>query len=227
MAPTPQRRAAGRGIRRVEQMDRFWPAQLAVLAAIAVAVVLPSKLTLGPPWLLPALEGVLLIGLAAGTPSQSFRHSVHRQRLAIGLIALVSAANLFSLALLIHFLLHGGKAGGHTLVVSGAGLWITNVLVFAIWFWEVDRGGPVERELRTPALPDFQFPQMAEPALAPKGWMPDFVDYLYVAFTNATAFSPTDAMPMTRRMKLLMAGQALISLVTVALVIARAVNILA
>jgi hypothetical protein len=144
----------------------------------------------------------------------------------MGLIGLVSAVNLYSLFQLVHYLLQGGKAGGHALVVAGAVLWSTNVLLFGLWYWELDRGGPMRRMLEPDALPDFLFPQMTEPRVAPPGWIPGLIDYLYVSFTNATAFSPTDTMPLTAMAKILMTVQSLASLVTVGLVVARAVNIL-
>jgi hypothetical protein len=103
---------------------------------------------------------------------------------------------------------------------------VTNVLIFALWYWELDRGGPVLRALDRGKRPDFLFPQMADDRWAPPGWMPGFVDYLYVSLTNATAFSPTDTMPLTAMAKMLMGVQAVASLVTVGLVVARAVNIL-
>jgi hypothetical protein len=106
-------------------------------------------------------------------------------------------------------------------------LWGTNVLLFAVWYWEMDRGGPVTRFRHPDMLPDFQFPQMENPELAPKGWRPGFLDYLYTSLTNATAFSPTDTMPLTQTAKAVMGVQGVAALVTVGLVVARAVNILA
>jgi len=137
--------------RTVDHRDPFWPAQLAILAAIILYLALPEKLTLGPSWLLPVFEGVLLFGLVAITPHPSVRYSDLRRRFALGLIGLVSAVNLLSLVLLAHFLLKGGKAGGHALILAGAVLWITNVLLFGLWFWELDRGGPVTEFLKPDA----------------------------------------------------------------------------
>jgi uncharacterized membrane protein len=108
----------------------------------------------------------------------------------------------------------------------GGAIWITNVIIFALWYWELDRGGPVARSKAVHKYPDFMYPQMQAPDLAPEHWEPTFLDYLYVSFTNATAFSPTDTMPLSRWAKMLMMAQASVSLATVALVIARAVNIL-
>jgi hypothetical protein len=207
----------------IARRDPYWGPQLVVAAAIVLDVSLPKKLTLGPAWLLPGVEGLLLVGLVFASPQ--WKHSPIRRRVAIGLIALVSAVNAFSLILLCHFLLRGGKENGHPLILAGVVLWGTNVLLFGLWYWELDRGGPLIRRSVPDAAPDFLFPQMTEPKLAP-GWMPTLIDYLYVSFTNATAFSPTDAMPLTPAAKLLMASQALTALTTVGLVVARAVNIL-
>jgi uncharacterized membrane protein len=143
----------------------------------------------------------------------------------VALIALITVANVISLTDLIHALLYGTRAGGRSLVYASVPIWLTNVLVFGLWYWELDRGGPGARQLPKHRGPDFLFPQMSTPASAP-GWTPDFFDYLYTSFTNATAFSPTDTMPLTSWAKLLMMLQSLASLVTIAVVISRAVNIL-
>jgi hypothetical protein len=112
------------------------------------------------------------------------------------------------------------------LIVTGGAIWLTNVIVFGLWYWEFDRGGPVARVHATHLYPDFQFVQMVSPEMAPPEWEPAFGDYLYLSFTNAAAFSPTDVMPLSRWAKMAMLLQSVISIVTVALVIARAVNIL-
>jgi uncharacterized membrane protein len=142
------------------------------------------------------------------------------------LLGLVALANFVSLELLIHYLLHGGKAGGRPLILSAVVIWLTNIAVFALWFWQLDGGGPDARARASTTERDFLFPQMVEPELA-RAWNPTFLDYLYTSFTNATAFSPTDAMPLTVRLKMLMMLESIISLLTVVLVGARAVNVLA
>jgi hypothetical protein len=212
---------------RITKIDPVWAPQLVVLAAIALQLVLPDRLTLGPYWLLPAVEGLLLVGLAVVSPHPRVRHTPLRRQIAMGLIALVSAVNVFSLIQLTHFLLQGGRAHGRPLVFSGVALWVTNVLLFGLWYWELDRGGPVERAHSTEGLPDFLFPQMADAAKFTRpNWVPGLIDYLYVSFTNATAFSPTDTMPLTATAKSLMTAQSVVSLLIVVLVVARAVNIL-
>jgi uncharacterized membrane protein len=212
-------------VARILRWDPYIGPQLVVGAAILLQLSLPDKVTIGPAWLLPALEGVLLVGLftVGQRPTLSGR-SKTRRKIAIALIAFVSAANIVSLVLLCRLLVDGSKYSGRGLILAGAVLWLTNVLLFSLWYWELDRGGPIARA-EDPAQPDFQFPQMVTPDLTP-GWEPNLIDYLYVSFTNATAFSPTDAMPLSRRAKSLMALQSLASLVTVGLVVARAVNIL-
>ena len=142
------------------------------------------------------------------------------------LIAIVSALNMVALVLLCHYLLHGGKAGGRELIGSGIVLWVTNVLLFALWYWQLDRGGPIARFSDNERQPDFLFVQMTEREYAAPNWKPGLVDYLYTSFTNATAFSPTDTMPLTVAAKCLMSAQAVTALVTIGLVVARAVNIL-
>jgi hypothetical protein len=180
---------------------------------------------MGPRWLVPGVEGILLLALVLTTPTRRYDQSSRLHTLVILLLGLVSATTLISLALLAHFLLQGSKAGGEPLIFAGGVLWVTNVLIFGIWFWELDRGGPEVRCRDGRRPPDFLFPQMSESQPAP-GWRPHFVDYLYTSYTNAAAFSPTDAMPLTARAKLLMAVQSLIALVTLVLVVSRAVNVL-
>jgi hypothetical protein len=202
------------------------PAALAVVAALLLYVVLPNRLTLGPTWLLPSLEIALLIPLALANPSRLNRESRNLRALSIALIALVSLANVTSLSLLVHYLLRGGKAGGRALIYSAIGIWITNVLVFALWYWELDRGGPLARTQPHHRRPDLLFPQMATPWVVDGPWVPRFIDYLFTSLTNATAFSPTDTMPLTPVAKMLFGAQSLISVMVVVFVGARAVNIL-
>jgi uncharacterized membrane protein len=182
---------------------------------------------MGPKWLVPGVEGILLLGLVVTTPTRHHNQSPRLRALVVGLVGLVSLTTLVSLILLARHLLDGSQARGHALVFAGAVLWLTNVLIFGIWYWELDRGGPARRLAPEATLTgaDFLFPQMVEPQLAP-GWRPGFADYLYTSYTNATAFSPTDTLPLTPMAKLLMAVQSLIALITILLVVARAVNVL-
>lgn len=211
----------------LDKISPYWEPQLVVAAALALDLALPEKLTAGPSWLLPAIEGGLLVVLAISSPHPTVRHSRARRGVAIGLIGLVSAVNTFSLALLVHYLVTGGKETGKELILAGVVLWGTNVLLFGLWFYELDRGGPVARMLGQERFPDFLFVQMSDGArYSPDDWRPRLIDYLYTSFTNATAFSPTDTMPLTAGAKWLMSIQSLAALVTVGLVVARAVNIL-
>ena len=207
--------------------EHRWPATVAVLAAIALQIVLPDTVIrgLGPRWLVPALEGALALALTVASPGRITRESSILRSLSIVLIAVITVANVVALGELVNALLNHTRAGGRSLVFASVPIWLTNVIVFGLWYWELDRGGPAARLRTAHRQPDFLFPQMSTPGSSP-GWTPDFLDYLYTSFTNATAFSPTDTMPLTSWAKLLMMVQSLASLLTVALVISRAVNIL-
>lgn len=204
-----------------------WPELLAIVAAIALQLVLPDSLIrgLGYRGLIPALEGALIIVLLIGNPGRISKEESRLRIVGISLIALITIVNFVSLIELIHALLYDTKAGGRPIVYASVPVWLTNVIAFGLWYWELDRGGPAKRQNPGHRDPDFLFPQMSTPGSAP-GWSPSFLDYLYVSFTNATAFSPTDTMPLTPWSKLLMMLQSLASLVTVAVVVSRAVNIL-
>jgi hypothetical protein len=207
-----------------------WYPAAAIVAAGLLWVKLPKEFAIGSlsalTWLVPGLEIALLVALTFTRTSDRHRGTPLPRMLSMGLIALINITNLISLIELIRFLVGRQGIDGTTLLGSSADIWATNVIVFALWYWELDRGGPYARHTQRHRQPDFLFPQMATPYCAPGEWAPDFVDYLYVAFTNATAFSPTDTMPLTNWAKLLMMVQSFASLVTVALVAARAVNIL-
>jgi hypothetical protein len=225
-ASAPQPRPRPRLLAALDEISPYWGPQVVVGAAILIDLLLPDKVTIGPAWLLPSIEGVLLMALALASPHPNLRHSPARRNVALALIALVSAVNIFSLVVLCHYLIHGGHEKGRNLLLAGVVLWVTNVLLFGLWYWELDRGGPVERAAGTTAPPDFLFQQMSDQRWSAPGWRPGLIDYLYISFTNATAFSPTDTMPLTPIAKSLMSAQALTSLVTVGLVVARAVGIL-
>jgi uncharacterized membrane protein len=210
----------------VERWLPFWEPQVVVACAIALQLALSDQVTIGPTWLLPVLEGAALIALIGASMHPQARDFRFRRHVAIALIGLVSAANAISLVMLCNRLLQSSKENGHQLILSGIVLWSTNVLLFGLWYWELDRGGPAARVRGDRDFPDFLFPQMSDPRWAPENWMPRLIDYLYVSLTNATAFSPTDTMPLTPTAKWLMSAQSIVSLITVGLVVARAVNIL-
>jgi hypothetical protein len=188
-------------------------------------VLLPDRLSVGARWILPTLEASILGVLALNSPRHLEGPHSRRRVLALVTIGMVSLANGISLVLLARLLLYHKVHDGHSLIVAGSLIWLTNVLLFSLWYWELDRGGPGPRAAGIDEAPDFLYPQMTELGLFPD-WRPGFVDYLYVSLTNAAAFSPTDTMPMSVQAKLLMGLQSLISLVTIGLVVSRAVNIL-
>lgn len=183
-------------------------------------------------WLVPAaLELVLALVLTLSVTHRRLEAIGHRRNVAILLIAVIGTANAVSLGALVASLVGGHEASGTELLLKGLTIWATNVVAFGLWFWELDGGGPFARGSEhlagaVPAGRDFRFPQMESPQLAAPGWHPRLIDYVYVAFTNAIAFSPTDAMPLSGRAKLLMLLESGASALTVLLVAARAVNIL-
>ncbi len=218
-----------------------WHASLAVLIAVLLYVTLPPRLTIGPVWVAPALVLVLLIPLSILAPRRHLE--TRRTRFAsIVLIAIVNFFNLGSVLLLIASFFRPETAATHQpgfLLRTGAQIWFTNILVFALWFWELDSDGPEARAHANAATEfentDFLFPQM-QMTIASGGalsncidpaWKPQFFDYLYLAFTNATAFSPTDVMPLSRQAKALMGAEAIIALITIAIVLARAISLIA
>lgn len=209
--------------------ESHWPPQLTMVVAILLQVLIPNRLSVGEQikWALPTLEGVMLVGLVIASPQRlEAPHSVRRM-LTLSITGVVSIANGIALVLLARLLLQHNIQQGRQLIVAGSEIWLTNVLLFAFWYWEMDRGGPGLRAAGLDERPDFQFPQMTDEVGALyRSWRPQFVDYLYLSLTNAIAFSPTDTMPLSSQSKLTMGFQSLISLVTMGLVISRAVNIL-
>jgi hypothetical protein len=216
--PAWRRRTSGEG---------RWPSVAAVVVAVVLQLVLPDRLTLQPRWLLPAVEVVLLLALIGANPVRLERNHPALRGGGLGLVAVMTVANAGSAALLIDHLLNGTAGrSAIALIGGGAAIYATNIVAFGLWYWELDRGGPFARSQGNRQHTDFLFAQMTSPQVAPPNWEPSFVDYLYVSYTNATAFSPTDTLPLSRWAKLLMLAQSAIALATVALVVARAVNIL-
>lgn len=222
------------------QAKDFWLARGAVAVIAGLQLMLINDLTWGPRWLAPALELTLLVPLsiatawqqqkARGAETEAHWQAVARHRravrtAAVALTGLVSVMNFSALILLIRALLAGGTRSGSALLLDAINIWSINVIVFALWFWALDRGGPAVRSTELTRTADFLFPQLMA-GQDKATFSPGFVDYLFVAFTNATAFSPTDTAPLSPRAKVLMMAEAAISLLTIALVAARAVNIL-
>jgi hypothetical protein len=176
---------------------------------------------------LPALEVALLAVLTAINPVRLSRRTRVGRYLTMALAGAITLDNLVS-AFVLDYSIVTGKTGNDAigLLSAGAAIYLTNIIVFGIWYWELDRGGPFSRAAATVPHPDFLFPQMVSPEISPEHWEPRFLDYLYTSFTNVMAFSPTDTMPLSRWAKSLMALQSAIALSTTALVLARAVNIL-
>ena len=223
-----ERDLANRGIRTAEELGRddpLWPGQLATFAALLLYLLLPAALTVGPGWPLPVAESTVLAALVIAT--RGGREAQRRREIALGLLLVATVANLVALGLLTHYLLAGGHAQGSHLIDGGALIWGTNLLLFAVLYWELDRGGPRRPAAdRTPVAPDLLFPQMTDERYAAPGWKPGFGDYLYVSLTNQTAFSPTDTMPLRLRAKALMGVQGVAALITIGVIVARAVNVL-
>jgi hypothetical protein len=204
------------------------PVGLAIVALIWLQVMVPTSIAFKPWWILPAIEAALFLVLTVVSPWRLNRESTLLRAVGLGLVTVASVATLWSAERLAYGLIHGTPATADPikLLLNAGAVWLTSVIVFALWYWEFDRGGPAARANARKPFPDFLFPQMTAPSLAPPEWEPTFVDYLYLSFTNTTAFSPTDVMPLSRWAKLAMFVQSGLSLVLVALVVARAVNIL-
>jgi uncharacterized membrane protein len=211
----------------------FALAAAGILVALALVSMHANWNLLGHPlwwmWLIVAVPYVLLSATLLLGLGRLIRHD-RRREITIALLALVWLFNVLGVVLLVTSLVapSGVEVTGRQLLFSGAALWLTDTIAFGLAFWELDCGGPVARALTdTPRKPDFQFPQDENPELAQEGWAPRLWDYFYVSLTNSIAFSPTDVMPLTRPAKTLMAAESTLSAITILLVAARAVNILA
>ena len=215
-----------------------YAAAAAVVAAVVLYAALPSALVFGPRYLIPALEVVLLVPLLVGNPRRMTRETRQLRTVSIGLLLIIAAANTVALVLLVDMLVNGSAKNGGALLIGAAQVWLTNIIVFALAYWEIDRGGPVlrTREPRSQLPPaDFRFPQdededaideVARRSAARSDWSPAFLDYFYVSVTNSSAFSPTDTMPLSHRAKMLMAIESVSALMLSVIVIARGVSLL-
>ncbi|WP_235002643.1 hypothetical protein [Actinacidiphila paucisporea] len=213
--------------RRVTRGEPRWASTAAVIAVVVIQLTLPARLAAHPRWLMPTVELALLVALVVGNPHRIERDSRPLRFLELGLALVIGGANAYSAVRLVTGLIRGTEtAAAGALLLIGGGIWLTNMVIFALLYWELDRGGPAARAQGERDVPDFLFVQMQSPELAPPRWEPAFFDYFYLSFTNSTAFSPTDVMPITRWAKALMLAQSAVSLLTVVLVVARAVNIL-
>jgi uncharacterized membrane protein len=199
----------------------------AVLAATILFSATPHRGRLPGWWVGPVLQLVLLGLLIGQDPGRIDRRSPRLQRLMVALLVVMTLGTVVSVTVLAVDILAGVEGVTATVLLGrGAAIWVENVIVFSLWYWQIDRGGPAERAAGSPIPASFAFPENATPELAPAGWRPAYPDYLYLAYTNATAFSPTDTLPVRRWAKLTMLVQSALSLVIAILVIARAINVL-
>ncbi|MCB8907615.1 MULTISPECIES: hypothetical protein [unclassified Streptomyces] len=206
-----------------------WPMAAAVVAAMGLTILLPDDLRLAPRWFIPAVEGLLLLALIAGDPGRIDRRSAALRSLSIALVGVLALSAVWSTVQLVDDILHAGKetSSATSLLQTGGTVWACTVLAFSLLYFELDSGGAAARAHRMPSTPALAFPQQLEPRLGGADWRPRFIDYLYLGLTNATAFSPTDVMPLAPWAKIAMGIQALVSLLILGLVVARAVNVLA
>ncbi len=207
--------------------EHRWPMAAAVLATVALQVFMPRRGRVPIWWVFPLLELILLVVLIVRDPGRIDRRSENLRRATILLIAVMTVGNTLGAFDLIYDILAGVRgATAGVLLGRGASIWVTNVIIFGLWYWELDRGGPAERAARSRVPRSFAFPEDAMPELVRDGWMPSYPDYLYLSFTAATAFSPTDTLPLRIWAKMTMMVESAVSLVVAILVIARAINIL-
>jgi uncharacterized membrane protein len=207
--------------------ERRWPMATAVIVATLLFLVTPHRGRIPGWWLGPVVQLVLLGFLIAQDPGRIDRRSVTLNRVMAALLVFMTLGTVAAVTVLAVDILAGVSGVTATVLLGrGAAIWVENVILFSLWYWQVDRGGPAERAAGSPIPPSFAFPENATPELVSAGWRPTYPDYLYLAYTNATAFSPTDTLPVRRWAKLTMMVQSTLSLVIAVLVLARAINIL-
>jgi hypothetical protein len=206
--------------------DPIWHLQSGVLVVIALQLVTASSLLPYNKYLLIGLELLLMLALAIVTPDAYHRVSQPRRTLAMVLIAVIAIVNTVSLLLLLVALVNGHiDLSGRTLLINAVTIYITNIFMFALWYWEMDGGGPDKRVTARTGV-DFLFTQMAHPKFGTPGWLPGFTDYLYLSASNMTNFASSDTIPLSHRAKVLMMIQSIVAVITVVLVAARAISIL-
>jgi hypothetical protein len=211
-----------------EFAEARWPMAAAVVAAMVLTILLPDDLRLGPQWLLPTIEGALLLALIFGDPGKITRRSVFLRNLSICLVTVLVVGAVWSTVKLTAEIIHGGPDTDSPteLLQAGSVVWISGILAFTLLYFELDAGGPATRAHHMPEVPDLAFPQQLNPNLGLANWRPRFIDYLYLGVTNALAFSPTDVMPLAPWGKIAMAIQSVISFAILGLVLAQAINVL-
>jgi hypothetical protein len=216
-------------LRASERGEHWWPVALAIIVVAGLHVVLPAKYRVNPPWVAPTVLLALLATLIIGDPGRIDRQKSWLRITTDIMIAFITVANLFAAVHLFDAILTNSKLFANNapaLLATGGVIWATNVIAFGLWYWDLDRGGAAARAHHPHANPAFVFPEMQHTDYTPVDWVPEFADYLSLAFWTATAFSPTDISAIKRWAKLLMMIEAMVSLVIGALVIARAINIL-
>jgi uncharacterized membrane protein len=236
--PSERAQALTRGPRHRRRGEARLPAAIVIGVAILLYLALPQQLLVGPRYIVPAVELILLILLIAINPRRVTRQTKLSRALSLSLVAIIALTNLVALGLLIQDLVSAKANNGQELLLGALQVWTTNVIAFGLAFWELDRGGPVRRTQSPRSefpLADFRFSQdededtveeVADGSSVKADWVPTLVDYLYVSVTNSTAFSPTDTMPLSARAKALMGVQGVAALLTSLLIIARAVSVL-
>jgi uncharacterized membrane protein len=212
--------------RRRTRGEHRWPSALAVAVAIVLQLLLPSRTVPQIRYGLVALEAVLLVGLFAADPYRMDRETTVLRTTSLTLMGIVGLSNGWSAVLLVAYLVEGEQTSPRELLTAGSGIWLTNVIAFALVYWELDRGGPAARAVGERQHADLLFAQMQSPDVVPPDWEPQFADTLYLSFTNSTAYSPTDVLPLSRWVKMIMMVQSAIALVVAVLLVARAVNVL-
>jgi hypothetical protein len=215
---------------RAARGEHWWPVALAIVVATFLHVALPAKYRINPPWVAPAVLLGLLAALIIGDPGRIDQQKTWLRIVTGAMIACLTLANLLAAARLVHDIITNNKlyaSNATGLLATGGVIWATNVIAFGLWYWDLDRGGAAARAHRPQASPAFIFPEMLHTEYVPNTWVPQFIDYLSLGFWTATAFSPTDISAIKPWAKLMMITEAAVSLVIAALVIARAINILA
>jgi uncharacterized membrane protein len=208
--------------------ERWWPPALAIVVMIAIPFTLPVHVFPRLWWLAAPFETGLLVAMLLADPGRIDRRTRVMRRLSIALTSLFAAVSVFATLFLVGELVDGAPEldNASALLAVGSAVWMMVNITFSLLYWQLDGGGPAERLHLPRTHPDLAFPQHLAPEVAQPGWRPIYVDYLYLGFTNATAFSPTDVMPLARWAKVLMATQSILSIVILSLVIANAVNVL-
>ena len=210
------------------RVESRWLGGFTVMAVVVLVSVLPGRISLYPAWV-PCALGVAMIAsmvVAVLTAGKGLWEKIERIMTVLFFVIVVGGAVVLLFNLVRAMANHANEVTGLELLTSSIGVWVTNVLAFSLLYWQLDRGGPGARENLEKVRPDWQFPQTGCPDDAPEGWQPTFIDYLFLGYSTATAFSPTDALPLTSRAKLLMMLESTISLVTIVVVASRAINIL-